>query len=95
MCQICCCVLSARLCNKIRIIIATENKRNDVFAHDSKLQGYTGQVAYWANEMNFSVNHDRGAGTLQKNNFKNCSPSTTCQLHTLHFPSDAYIIKMK
>ena len=34
---------------------------NGVLGHDSTLQGYTGPVTTWANEMHFVMNHAPGA----------------------------------
>ena len=37
---------------------------NGVSGHDSALEGYTGPVTTWTNEMNFVMNHAPGAWSI-------------------------------
>ena len=39
---------------------------NGDFGHDAALWGYARLETTWANEMNFGMNHDPGAGLIMK-----------------------------
>ena len=39
---------------------------NGVIGHDSALQGLTREMATWANEINFDMNHAPGVGLIAR-----------------------------
>ena len=47
-------------------ILHDSNEMNGVLGHDYALEGYIGARTTWANEMNFSMNHAPGAGSISR-----------------------------
>ena len=56
---VCLCVLYV-----IAIVHSYGSKMNGVLGHNVALSGFTGQMTTWVNEINFSLNHAPGAGSI-------------------------------